>query len=79
MFSYIGYIPEKDLANIYNLARFFIYPSFYEGFGLPPSEAMACGCPVIVSLRPVYPKSAERQHTILILMRWKALPRGWNG
>lgn len=47
--SYIGYIPKEELAKIYNLARLFIYPSFYEGFGLPPLEAMACGCPVVVS------------------------------
>ncbi len=46
---YIGYVPEDDLAKIYNLARVLVYPSFYEGFGLPPLEAMACGCPVIVS------------------------------
>jgi glycosyltransferase involved in cell wall biosynthesis len=46
---YLGYLPEEDLAKIYNLARLFIYPSLYEGFGLPPLEAMACGCPVVVS------------------------------
>lgn len=47
--KYLGYVPEKDLGKIYNLASVFVYPSFYEGFGLPPLEAMACGCPVIVS------------------------------
>jgi glycosyltransferase involved in cell wall biosynthesis len=47
--SYLGYTPEEDLGKIYNLARLFIYPSLYEGFGLPPLEAMACGCPVVVS------------------------------
>jgi glycosyltransferase involved in cell wall biosynthesis len=47
--SYLGYTPEEDLGKIYNLARLFIYPSLYEGFGLPPLEAMACGCPVLVS------------------------------
>jgi glycosyltransferase involved in cell wall biosynthesis len=46
---YIGYVPEEDLGKFYSLARVFVYPSFYEGFGLPPLEAMACGCPVIVS------------------------------
>jgi len=46
---YTGYIPEDELGKFYNLARLFIYPSFYEGFGLPPLEAMACGCPVVVS------------------------------
>ena len=47
--QYLGYVPQIDLAKIYNLASIFVYPSFYEGFGLPPLEAMACGCPVVVS------------------------------
>ena len=42
-----GYIPEEDVVALYNGADAFIYPSIYEGFGLPPLEAMACGCPVI--------------------------------
>jgi glycosyltransferase involved in cell wall biosynthesis len=46
---YLGYLPEGDLGKIYNLARLLVYPSLYEGFGLPPLEAMACGCPVVVS------------------------------
>ena len=53
---YVGYIPEEDLGKIYNLARLFVYPSFYEGFGLPPLEAMACGCPVIVSATASLPE-----------------------
>lgn len=44
-----GYIPDQDLVAIYNLADVFAYPSFYEGFGLPVLEAMACGTPVITS------------------------------
>lgn len=44
-----GYVPDDDLPGLYNLADLFIYPSSYEGFGLPPLEAMACGTPVITS------------------------------
>jgi glycosyltransferase involved in cell wall biosynthesis len=43
----LGYIDEEDKPALYNLANFLIYPSHYEGFGLPLIEAMACGCPVI--------------------------------
>lgn len=44
-----GYVPDEHLVWLYNAAAVFLYPSFYEGFGLPPLEAMACGTPVIVS------------------------------
>ena len=44
-----GYIPQEELPLWYNAADFFVYPSLYEGFGLPPLEAMACGTPVITS------------------------------
>jgi glycosyltransferase involved in cell wall biosynthesis len=43
-----GYVPESDLPALYSGALFFVYPSFFEGFGLPPLEAMKCGAPVIV-------------------------------
>lgn len=45
----LGYITDRELRAIYENARALVYPSLYEGFGLPPLEAMACGCPVIVS------------------------------
>jgi glycosyltransferase involved in cell wall biosynthesis len=46
---FTGYLPTEDLPAIYNLADAFIYPSVYEGFGIPPLEAMACGTPVITT------------------------------
>lgn len=46
---FVGYVPIEDLPLWYNAAELFVYPSLYEGFGLPPLEAMACGTPVITS------------------------------
>ncbi|MCP4265409.1 MAG: glycosyltransferase family 4 protein, partial [Candidatus Brocadiaceae bacterium] len=46
---YLGVVSDKDLPELYNCAELFVYPSLYEGFGLPPLEAMACGVPVITS------------------------------
>jgi len=53
---FTGYVPFEDLPVVYSLAEFFVFPSFYEGFGLPPLEAMHCGCPVIVSDRASLPE-----------------------
>jgi glycosyltransferase involved in cell wall biosynthesis len=46
---FIGRIPDFDLVQIYNLAELFVYTSLFEGFGLPPLEAMSCGLPLITS------------------------------
>lgn len=46
---FAGRIPQRDKKYIYNLSSLFVYPSFFEGFGFPPLEAMKCGVPVIAS------------------------------
>ena len=51
-----GYVPDADLPYIYNGADLFIFPSLYEGFGLPPLEAMACGTPVVSSRASCMPE-----------------------
>ncbi len=46
---FLGYLPDEDLPFFYAGAQLFLFPSLYEGFGIPPLEAMACGTPVIAS------------------------------
>lgn len=50
---YLGYVANDALVELYRQAAFLLYPSFYEASGLPPSEAMTFGCPVVVSDLPV--------------------------
>ena len=53
-----GYVPEEDLPALYREAAVFVYPSLYEGFGLPILEAMACGTPVVTSNTSSLPEVA---------------------
>ena len=57
---FTGFVPEADLPAYYSGAEVLILPSFYEGFGLPPAEAMACGCPVITSNTTSLPEVVGR-------------------
>jgi glycosyltransferase involved in cell wall biosynthesis len=50
--EFAGYVPDLELAALYRRARAFVYPSLYEGFGIPNLEAMALGCPVVTSAIP---------------------------
>ena len=47
--EFLGRVSDDELASLYSSAYAFIFPSFYEGFGIPPLEAQACGCPVLSS------------------------------
>ena len=53
---FTGYVTETELVRLYNAATCFVYPSIFEGFGLPPIEAMACGTPVAVSNKSALPE-----------------------
>ncbi len=54
---FTGYVPEKDLPGLYSMADLFVFPSIYEGFGIPPLEAMACETPVLASNTGALPES----------------------
>ena len=54
---FLGFVPDEDLPALYTMAELFAFPSLYEGFGLPPLEAMACGTPVVCSNRPSLPET----------------------
>jgi glycosyltransferase involved in cell wall biosynthesis len=53
---FLGYVPDERLARLYRGAEAFVFPSLYEGFGIPPLEAMASGCPVVASDRASVPE-----------------------
>jgi glycosyltransferase involved in cell wall biosynthesis len=54
---WLGYVSDGELRSLYENAALFAYPSFYEGFGYPPLEAMSCGCPVVVAESSALPES----------------------
>ncbi len=64
-----GGVASQERVSLYNLAKVFVYPSFFEGFGFPPLEAQASGCPVIVSDRTSLPEVLGK--TALYINPWK--------
>ncbi|HSV72929.1 MAG TPA: glycosyltransferase family 1 protein [Chthonomonadales bacterium] len=59
------YVHDEDMPALYSAASALAYPSLYEGFGLPPLEAMACGCPALVSDAPAMPEVAGEAGWVL--------------
>lgn len=55
----LGYVSDEDLLHLYNACDLFVFPSWYEGFGIPLLEAMACGAPVVCSNRSALPEVAD--------------------
>lgn len=54
--QFLGFVPDTDLPPLYQAATLFVYPSLYEGFGIPALEAMACGTPVVAANRSALPE-----------------------
>lgn len=63
---YVGHVSDAELRALYEHALALIYPSRYEGFGLPPLEAMTCGCPVVISDQPALLEIAGKGDAALV-------------
>jgi glycosyltransferase involved in cell wall biosynthesis len=70
---FAGYVEDEHLPELYRSALLFVYPSLYEGFGLPVLEAMACGTPVITSNRASLPEVAGNAALLVDPTRSEAL------
>jgi len=66
--QFTGYVADEDLPHLYSGAEMLAFPSLYEGFGLPPLEAMACGTPALVSDAPAMPEVAGDGAWVLPVM-----------
>jgi glycosyltransferase involved in cell wall biosynthesis len=73
---FLGYVPNEDLAALYQLARVSVYPSLFEGFGLPVLEAMGSGCPVVTSNCSSMPEVAGGAAVLVDPMREESIADG---
>lgn len=71
-----GYLKDEDLRALYSSCQVFVYPSLYEGFGLPPLEAMACGAPVIASRIPALQETLADAAALVEPLDVDALAKG---
>lgn len=71
-----SYIPPEDMSAVYSGALAFVFPSLYEGFGMPPLEAMACGCPVMTSNAASLPEAVGNAALLCNPMKIKAIAKG---
>ena len=79
MVRFTGYVPDEDLPALYSQAEVFVYPSLYEGFGLPPLEAMACGTCVVTSDSSSLPEVVGKSGITVPPRDWKALANAIAG
>ncbi len=73
-----GYVEQEDIAALYSRATLFVYPSLYEGFGLPPLEAMRCGVPVVVSDNSSLPEVVGNAGVYVDAMSVKSIVKGMD-
>lgn len=74
----IGFVESADKAALYSLADLFVYPSFFEGFGFPPLEAMACGTPVVVSHTTSLPEIVQDAGVLVDPLRLEEIAFAMN-
>ncbi len=73
---FLGYLSREDLVSLYSLAQVFVFPSLYEGFGLPVLEAMQSGCPVVTSKTSSLPEVAGEAAILVDPKKTEAITKG---
>ena len=74
--QFLDYVPSADIAGLYSGAFAFVFPSLYEGFGMPPLEAMACGTPVLTSKTASLPEAVGKAAVLVNPKNIESIERG---